>query len=490
MHCRIWLVGTRPRLMSVLALSSLSQKLERAIDSGAQYLVTPTMNLPVIKLAVERQIAVFPGGLTPTELAAGWAVGATAVKIFPAQTVGAGYLKHLRGPFPDLEAIPSGGVDLDATREWLDAGAAAVSIGGPLLGDSLKGGDLTALRERCRAVRAVIMETVPLMTSLPTATVLTFGEALVGYASVEDNLRTATQFTRFPGGADLNVAVGLTRLGIRTIWASVLGDDAHADYLADAVDQLGIIPLVRRASGPTALMFKAGGATGDPEILQVRHHTAFAQHADALLTGDVLALEGIDHVHLTGITLGISPVVRAVALALLEAAIAARVSVSFDPNLRLNLWPDRDEMRTVVNTFAARATVVMPGLGEGQLLTDHDNPEGIAKTYLDSGTREVVIKLGAEGAQAWTADGQTAKSRAFAVTPIDTVGAGDGFAAGYVAAFLAAANLQERVDQGAAVGALATARRGDLDAMPQREEVDALINSTSPQPVVPATHHG
>ena len=130
----------------------------KAIDSGAQYLVTPTMNLPVIKLAVEHQIAVFPGGLTPTELAAGWNAGATAVKIFPAQTVGAGYLKHLRGPFPDLEAIPSGGVDLDAAGEWLNAGAVAVSIGGPLLGDALKGGDLGALRDRCRAVRAVAAE--------------------------------------------------------------------------------------------------------------------------------------------------------------------------------------------------------------------------------------------------------------------------------------------------------------------------------------------
>lgn len=133
---------------------------QRAMDSGAQYLVTPTMNVPVIKLAVDRQIGVFPGGLTPTELAAGWNTGATAVKIFPAQTVGAGYLKHLRGPFPDLEAIPSGGVDLDATREWLDAGAVAVSIGRPLLGDALKGGDLGALRNRCRAVRAAIKETV------------------------------------------------------------------------------------------------------------------------------------------------------------------------------------------------------------------------------------------------------------------------------------------------------------------------------------------
>ena len=58
------------------------------------------MNLSVVKLAVERQTAVFPGGLTPTELAAGWEAGATAVKIFPAETVGAAYLKHLRGPFP------------------------------------------------------------------------------------------------------------------------------------------------------------------------------------------------------------------------------------------------------------------------------------------------------------------------------------------------------------------------------------------------------
>jgi len=133
---------------------------QRAIDSGAQFLVTPTMNLPVIKLAVQRQIAVFPGGLTPTELAAGWDAGATAVKIFPAQTVGAGYLKHLRGPFPDLQAVPSGGVDLDASRQWLAAGAVAVSIGGPLLGDALNGGDLSALRDRCGAVRAVVAETV------------------------------------------------------------------------------------------------------------------------------------------------------------------------------------------------------------------------------------------------------------------------------------------------------------------------------------------
>ena len=212
-------------------------------------------------------------------------------------------------------------------------------------------------------------------------------------------------------------------------------------------------------------MFKAGGADGDPEVLQVRHQTAFARHADVLLTADVLAFDGIDHLHLTGIVLGISPVVRAAALTLLEAAIAAgqrllRPEPAAEPLAR------QDEMRAVINTVAARATVVMPGLGEGRLLTGYDNADAIAQFYLGSGAREVVIKLGGEGARAWTADGQTARSRRFAVTPIDTVGAGDGFAAGYLAAFLAGASLQERVDQGAAVGALVTTRRGDLAAMP------------------------
>jgi 2-dehydro-3-deoxygluconokinase len=83
-----------------------------------------------------------------------------------------------------------------------------------------------------------------------------------------------------------------------------------------------------------------------------------------------------------------------------------------------------------------------------------------------------------------------AQSRSFKVTTIDTVGAGDGFFAGYLAAFLNGGSLQEGVDQGAAVGALVTTRRGDLAAMPQRDELDALINSTSSRRVVPATRYG
>ena len=127
----------------------------QAAESGAQFLVTPIMNVQVVEVAVKNKIPVIPGGLTPTELAAGWQAGATAVKIFPAETVGVGYLKHLRGPLPDLQVVPSGGVDLGAAREWLAAGAVAVSIGGPLVGDALSGGDTRELRRRCREVLAV-----------------------------------------------------------------------------------------------------------------------------------------------------------------------------------------------------------------------------------------------------------------------------------------------------------------------------------------------
>jgi 2-dehydro-3-deoxyphosphogluconate aldolase/(4S)-4-hydroxy-2-oxoglutarate aldolase len=117
-----------------------------AIDRGAEYIVAPNLNPEVIGVAVESDTPVLPGVLTPTEVQTALDLGASTVKIFPAQTVGADYLKHLRGPFPNLQAVPSGGVGLEAARAWLSAGASAVSVGGPLLGNVFKTGDVDELR--------------------------------------------------------------------------------------------------------------------------------------------------------------------------------------------------------------------------------------------------------------------------------------------------------------------------------------------------------
>lgn len=129
-----------------------------AIEAEAKYLVTPLMNPAIIAAAVEHGVAVYPGGLTPTELFAGWSAGATAVKVFPASVVGAGYVSLLRGPFPDIEVVPSGGVEIADAAAWISAGALAVSLGGPLIGDAFHGGDPKQLTERAVRLRGLVDE--------------------------------------------------------------------------------------------------------------------------------------------------------------------------------------------------------------------------------------------------------------------------------------------------------------------------------------------
>lgn len=128
----------------------------RVVEVGGEFVVTPTTDPEVVRIAVEAGIAVYPGALTPTEVLAGWRAGATAVKLFPASTVGPPYLGHLRGPFPQIPILPSGGFGVPEIPEWIGAGAVAVSMGSSLIGDALRGGSLTDLARRCRdAVDAV-----------------------------------------------------------------------------------------------------------------------------------------------------------------------------------------------------------------------------------------------------------------------------------------------------------------------------------------------
>jgi 2-dehydro-3-deoxyphosphogluconate aldolase / (4S)-4-hydroxy-2-oxoglutarate aldolase len=132
---------------------------ERAVDAGAAYLVAPDLRPEMVGFAVGRGIPVVPGALTPTEVAAAWAAGATAVKVFPVSAVGGpGYVKAVRAPLPEVPLVPTGGVGIDDIGAYLAAGAAAVGLGSPLLGDAGDpGGDLDALADRAR--RAVAAAT-------------------------------------------------------------------------------------------------------------------------------------------------------------------------------------------------------------------------------------------------------------------------------------------------------------------------------------------
>lgn len=121
-----------------------------ALDAGAQFLVTPGVLPGAAPVAHARGVPVMMGALSPTEVMAALAAEADVVKIFPAATVGADYLTQLRGPFPDLRAVPSGGIGPKEAAAWLRAGAVGVSMGGPLLGDALGEGSIHELKVRLR----------------------------------------------------------------------------------------------------------------------------------------------------------------------------------------------------------------------------------------------------------------------------------------------------------------------------------------------------
>ena len=130
---------------------------DRAVDAGARFVVSPSVVPAVIEAAARRGIASYPGALTPTEIHTAWAAGASAVKLFPGGALGPGYLKAVRAPLPDIPLVPTGGVDIEAIGAWLDAGAVAVGLGSPLIGDALSpDGDLDALAQRARAVGAAM----------------------------------------------------------------------------------------------------------------------------------------------------------------------------------------------------------------------------------------------------------------------------------------------------------------------------------------------
>jgi 2-dehydro-3-deoxyphosphogluconate aldolase/(4S)-4-hydroxy-2-oxoglutarate aldolase len=104
-----------------------------AILAGAEFIVTPTLNLDTIELCRRYGKSIVPGALTPTEILTAWEAGADMVKLFPASTVGPGYLKAVLAPLPQLRLVPTGGVSADNAAEYLRAGATALGIGGKLV---------------------------------------------------------------------------------------------------------------------------------------------------------------------------------------------------------------------------------------------------------------------------------------------------------------------------------------------------------------------
>ena len=135
-----------------------TEQASACIDAGAAFLVSPSAVPEVVALAAARGVPSMPGALTPTEIVAAWRSGAAAVKLFPASLGGARYLRDVRAPLPDIALLPTGGIAIDDVTAYIDAGAIAIGVGGPLFGDALDGGDLDALAGRGRQFLAAVAQ--------------------------------------------------------------------------------------------------------------------------------------------------------------------------------------------------------------------------------------------------------------------------------------------------------------------------------------------
>jgi 2-dehydro-3-deoxygluconokinase len=312
--------------------------------------------------------------------------------------------------------------------------------------------------------------------------VLTVGEAMVLLAAREAGaLEDIVDFTRYSAGAELNVAIGLARLGLRVGYLSRLGADAFGRFLSGVLSQedIGSGLVAVDPARSTGFMLKSRAADGaDPVIDYYRRQSA----ASAMDVGDFARLDGREarHVHLTGITPALSAGCHELALVLLTRARTWGARVSFDPNLRPRLWASREEMVATVNAFAFRSDVVLPGLAEGRVLTGCERAEDIADFYLARGAGAVVVKLGATGA--WCADQAGLRARVPGVAVanvVDTVGAGDGFAVGVISGLLEGVPLAGAARRGNVIGARVVQYPGDSDGLPDAGELAAAELATS-----------
>ena len=139
----------------------------RCLDAGAQFLVSPGLNLPTVELAVREKILIMAGALTPTEVITAWNAGSDFVKIFPCgQVGGAKYIKALKGPLPQILLVPTGGVNLNTAAEFIEAGAAALGVGGELVqAEALKSGKSQIIVENARKFLEIVKQTRARMTS-------------------------------------------------------------------------------------------------------------------------------------------------------------------------------------------------------------------------------------------------------------------------------------------------------------------------------------
>ena len=300
------------------------------------------------------------------------------------------------------------------------------------------------------------------------ATVVTFGEPLVAALPPDPlPLEQSPTLRLYVGGAEVNFAVGMRRLGFDSCLVGHVGDDPPGRFVRQALDAEGIdISHVGVRPLPTGLYLREWLPDGERRPYYYRSGSASASFTPADWPPEI---QGAAWLHLTGITPALSESCREATLAALSWAKARDIPVSFDPNYRPRLW-DVETARAALRPLITSCNVLLLGLDEANLLFGSTTVSDAAAAASSLGPGLIVIKQGAAGASAWRS-GHLSHQPAVATVAADPVGAGDAFDAGCIGALMRGSSLTEALALGAYCGSRVAEVPGEHTGFPRRDSI-------------------
>ncbi|BCB05197.1 sugar kinase [Bacillus sp. KH172YL63] len=302
--------------------------------------------------------------------------------------------------------------------------------------------------------------------------VVTIGDAMITLdPSSTGPMRFVSSFDRKIGGAELNFAIGCARLGLKTGWISRLGHDEFGRHIFNTVRGEGVdVSEVEFAAGyPTSLNFKEIAGDGSVRTFYYRDRSP-----TTVLTKESLNISYLNNTKVLHIT-GVFPAVdKKKNIELVRHAIAEAkkhgVMVSCDPNIRLKLW-NEDEARDVLRSFLPYVDILLTGVEEAELLFGTTDTHEIIEHCKQFGITHLAIKKGEEGSVGYV-EGEYVEAPAVkAKKVVDTVGAGDGFDAGFIYGVLQKWPLEKTLHFANIIGSMVVSVTGDNEGLPYLEDV-------------------
>ena len=313
--------------------------------------------------------------------------------------------------------------------------------------------------------------------------VVSFGEMLIDFVPTVSgvSLAEAPGSLKAPGGAPANVAIAVARLGGKAAFVGKLGDDEFGHMLAGILKENGVVAdgITFDQGARTALAFVTLRADGEREFMFYRNPSA-----DMLLKPEELNLELIRSAkvfHYGSISLIVEPC-RSAHLKAMEVAKDAGCLLSYDPNLRLPLWPSAEEARKQIRSIWEKADLIKVSDVELEFLTESDKIDDEAAMSLwHPNLKLLLVTLGEHGSRYYTKNFHGSVD-AFHVNTVDTTGAGDSFVGSLLAKIVDdqsiledEARLRSVLTYSNACGAITTTKKGAIPALPKDEDVLALI---------------